>query len=56
MTVPSTWASPVIVPISWVESLTSVVVVASAPSVAIVDYTNLPNDVPSSVVASVPSV
>jgi len=52
VTIPSSWSSPVAVPVTEVSTLpsTEVLVIASAPSVAIIESWNVPTYVSSSVV------
>jgi hypothetical protein len=55
--VPSTWSSPVVVPLTLVSSLpsTEIVTVPSQSSVVVVDWTNVPTNVPSTLVYVAPT-
>lgn len=55
VSVPTTWSSPVQVPVSLVSTISTslFITISSQPSIVIIDYTNVPSSVPTTIIATV---
>jgi hypothetical protein len=53
--VPTSWSSPVAIPASYAWSISSAIISASSPSVAIVSLASVPFSVPYGLIVSLPS-